>query len=69
MLVLSRKLRESIVIADGIIIHFLRSHGNRIEIGVEAHHDILVLRFQLCDEKPPEHKVLATRKGRNRKLK
>lgn len=69
MLVLSRKLKESIVIADDIVIHFLRSHGNRIEIGIEAPRDVLVLRSELCVVEPPDNQVLPIRKGPNRKPK
>ena len=65
MLVLSRKLRESIVIADDIVIHFLRSHGNRIEIGIEAPRDVLVLRSELCDDGSASvTQRMASKKGR-----
>ena len=63
MLVLSRKLRGSIVIADDIVIHFLRSHGNRIEIGIEAPRDVLVRRSELCDVEPNAIKNLQKGEG------
>lgn len=47
MLVLSRKLGESIVIGDNIKVSILKVQGNRIQIGVEAPGEIGIRRAEL----------------------
>ena len=47
MLVLSRKLDESIVIDGGIKITVVEIRGNRIRLGIEAPADVGVRRSEL----------------------
>lgn len=47
MLVLSRKINESIVIADNIRIKVLDVKGDKVKIGVLAPEDVTVLRDEL----------------------
>ena len=52
MLVLTRKLDESIIIGDDITITILKVKGNAIRIGIEAPRDVRVIRSEL---KPVEN--------------
>ena len=47
MLVLSRKMNESIVIGDNIVIKVVEIHGNRVRLGIEAPADIVVNRGEV----------------------
>lgn len=47
MLVLSRKINESIVIADNIRIKVLDVKGDKVKIGVLAPEDVTVFRDEL----------------------
>ncbi len=47
MLVLSRKIGESIVIGEGIIVTVTRISGNRVTLGIDAPADVRVLRSEL----------------------
>src|SRR5262249_50046331 len=49
MLVLSRKVGERVVIADGIVIQVLGVRGRRIRLGVEASPEVPVWRDELPD--------------------
>lgn len=51
MLVLSRKLGESITIGDKITVRVVAIHGNRVKLGIEAPREIPVVREEL-GEKP-----------------
>ena len=44
MLVLSRKVGESVVVGDGVILTVLRSAGGRVRLGVTAPPDVAVDR-------------------------
>ena len=50
MLVLTRKLKEKIQIGEGITVTILRVKGNSVRIGVEAPHEIRILRAELSRE-------------------
>jgi len=52
MLVLSRKLSESIRIGDEIVVTVLGIRGNRVRIGVEAPVPIAVRRTELMPKIP-----------------
>jgi carbon storage regulator len=52
MLVLSRKVGESIVIDGGIVIRVLEMNGARIRLGVEAPVEIVVRRSELPPTPP-----------------
>ncbi len=50
MLILARKLGESIVIDGRIVVHVLRLEGDVAKIGVEAPADVPVHRREVYDE-------------------
>ena len=52
MLVLTRKLDESIRISDNIKITVLRIKGNTVRIGIEAPRDVRVIRTELASSEP-----------------
>ena len=58
MLVLSRKLNQSIIVGDNVKIQVLKISGNTVRIGIEAPHDVKILRGELApydiDVKTPE---------------
>ena len=61
MLVLTRKINQSIMIGDEIEITVLAVSGEKVRIGIEAPRDISVFRQEVLDnmdeadkEKPPE---------------
>jgi len=62
MLVLSRKVNQSIIIGDNIKIQVLKISGNTIRLGVEAPNDVKILRGELApydvDVKTPKPKTL-----------
>jgi carbon storage regulator len=47
MLVLTRRIGESIQIGKEIEVHIISVEGNQIRIGVDAPKDVLVLRSEL----------------------
>jgi carbon storage regulator len=47
MLVLSRKMNESIVIGDNIVVKVVEIHGNRVRLGIEAPADVVVHRGEV----------------------
>jgi len=49
MLVLSRKLTESILIGDGIRITVLAVKGDAVKIGIEADRSVKILRAELVE--------------------
>jgi len=51
MLILSRKLGESITIDKDIVITITKIGGSAVQIGIEAPRDIRVYRQELADEK------------------
>jgi carbon storage regulator len=48
MLVLSRKLNESIVIDGDIRVTVVSVHGNQIRLGIEAPQSVKIFREELC---------------------
>jgi carbon storage regulator len=49
MLVLSRKLTESIHIGDSVVVTVLEIRGNKVRLGIDAPKEIHVLRSELHD--------------------
>jgi carbon storage regulator len=49
MLVLSRKLSDSVMIGDGIRITVLKVERNQVRLGIEAPNDVTVLRTELLE--------------------
>ena len=47
MLILSRKLMESIRIGDDIVIHVLSVSAGRVKLGIEAPTDVGIVREEL----------------------
>ena len=47
MLVLSRREKERVKLGDSIVITVVRLSGDRVRLGIEAPHDMLVLRDEL----------------------
>lgn len=47
MLILTRKLGESIAIGDNIKVSVLGIHGRQVRIGIEAPHDVIVHREEI----------------------
>jgi carbon storage regulator len=47
MLVLTRRLEESIMIGDGIEIQILGIEANKVRVGISAPRDVVVVRKEL----------------------
>jgi len=54
MLVLTRKQSEMINIGDDIVIKVIRTGHNSVKIGIDAPHDVRVLRSELLIEEEAE---------------
>jgi carbon storage regulator CsrA len=54
MLVLTRKLNETIQIGDSITITVLRMKGKSVRLGIKAPHDLNVIRGELAFELPED---------------
>jgi carbon storage regulator len=50
MLVLTRKINESILINSTIEVRVLRTHKNKVTIGLSAPHDVPICRGELQPE-------------------
>ena len=59
MLVLSRKVGESVVIGGGIVVRVLAVAGGRIRLGVEAPAAVPVSRSELAPTPRPGLRLLA----------
>ena len=61
MLILTRRIGESLMIGDNINVTVLGIRGNQVRIGVNAPKDIAVHREEIYDkiqhEKPEDHRV------------
>lgn len=68
MLVLTRRLGETIVIGDDIVIKIVDIHGKQIRVGIEAPTEISVYRGEIYDRIMQENKAAAeavTKDGAN----
>lgn len=54
MLVLSRKIQETIVIGENITVTIVDVRGDRVRIGVEAPREVIVDRGEVHDRKQNE---------------
>ena len=52
MLVLTRKTAETIQVGDNIVIKVIKTGKGAVKIGVEAPHDVRVIRGELTTETP-----------------
>ena len=48
MLILSRKVGESLLIADDIVVTVLEVRGKQVRIGIKARDDVTILREELA---------------------
>lgn len=64
MLVLTRKLKETICIGDNITITVVRVRPNSVRIGIDAPHDVRVVRGELAPKEPANKHELASRATR-----
>ena len=66
MLVLSRKVDQTIVIQDNITVKILEINGDRVKLGISAPRNVVILRQELTEEikqEKLEAVVAATRDG------
>jgi carbon storage regulator len=56
MLVLTRKLHQSIVIGDGIEVVVLEVRGEQVRIGIKAPKDVAVHRKEIYDQIQEENR-------------
>ncbi len=63
MLVLTRRLGETIVIGDDIIIKIVDIHGKQIRVGIEAPSEISVYRGEIYERIMQENKAAAEAAG------
>jgi carbon storage regulator len=64
MLVLSRKVGERVVIAEGIVIQVLEVSGGRIRLGIEAPSEVSIRRDELSASREPADLERTVRKPR-----
>ena len=57
MLVLTRKLHQSIVIGDGIEVVVLEVRGEQVRLGIRAPKDVAVHRKEIYDQIAQENKA------------
>ena len=57
MLVLTRKLGETIVIGEDIVIKVVDIHGKQIRLGIEAPKEISIFRGEIYDRIKAENKA------------
>lgn len=54
MLILTRRVNETLVIDDKIEITVLQARGNQVRIGIQAPRDVLVHRKEVVQERKKE---------------
>ncbi len=60
MLILSRKLNEKIVIADGIVVSIIEIRGDQVKLGIEAPKTVKVFRQEIYDAIQAENRLAAS---------
>ena len=59
MLILSRKINESIVVGEVIEVKILEVAGERVKIGISAPRDVSIVRRELLDQVQAENVAAA----------
>ena len=54
MLILTRRVGESLRISDDIVVTVLEVRGNQVKIGTDAPRDVSVVREELLERESPE---------------
>ena len=54
MLILTRRVGESLRIADDIVVTIVETKGTQVRVGIEAPPDVTVLREELLEREPPD---------------
>lgn len=54
MLILTRRVGESLVIGDNVVVNVLGVKGNQVRIGVDAPREVVVDREEVHDRKQAE---------------
>ncbi|MCY3884812.1 MAG: carbon storage regulator CsrA [Gammaproteobacteria bacterium] len=55
MLILTRRVNETLIIDDKIEITVLQTRGNQVRIGIQAPREVLIHRKEVIqDKKPPD---------------
>lgn len=65
MLILSRKLDESIIIGDGVKVTLLDISGKQVKLGIDAPREIAVHREEVYRQIEQEEKAAHKAKNRN----
>ena len=59
MLILTRRVDESLVIGDNVTVTLLGVKGNQVRIGVDAPRDVTVHREELAQKQDPRARTLS----------
>ncbi len=63
MLILSRKINESIVVGEVIEVKILEVAGERVKIGISAPRDVSIVRRELLDQVQAENVAAASQEA------
>ena len=66
MLVLSRRVGETVRIGEGVAVRVLGVIGNQVRLGIEAPDDVLILREEIADGVGAEKSAGGEAKRRSR---
>ncbi len=61
MLILSRKLGESVVLSAGVRITVIDIRGSRLRLGIDAPAEVVILRQEVAERLPAEALTLSSR--------
>jgi carbon storage regulator len=68
MLILSRRIGESITIGNDIVVKVVAVNGNQIRLGITAPREVLVLREEIHDAMQDENRAAANAPDTTRRL-